>query len=254
VSLTEIGRLYYERCSQILADLDEADRIAGALQSTPRGTLRIYSSGHIMRFLAPVVAEFLALYPDVTIDLASGERMIDLIEEGFDLAIRPIPLPDSSLVVRRLAVWRHVLCCAPRYLDDHAPPRAPADLARHNCVHYAFYPFEDGWRFTGPDGATTAVRVSGNLISGNAETLRVVALQGQGIFLAPGFVIADDLEAGRLIPIMTDYRPVELAINAIYPHRRHLSAKVRGFIDLLARRIVEHQRWMIPDVPSHGVT
>lgn len=254
VSLTEVGRLYYERSAQILTDIEEADRIAGAQQTTPRGTLRIHGSANIMRILAPVVGEFLTLYPAVTIDLITGERMVDMVEEGFDLAIRQTPLPDSSLVVRRLAVWRHVLCCSPCYLDEHAPPRQPGDLARHNCVRYAFYPFDDGWRFIGPNGEAVSVRVSGNLVSGNAETLRIVALQGQAIFLAPGFVIADDLEAGRLVPIMSDYKPAELAVNAIYPHRRHLSAKVRGFIDLLAQRIVEHQRWLTPEFPARATS
>ena len=250
VSLTEVGKVYFERATHILAELDEADRIAGALQSTPRGTLRLYMSSHITRFIAPVVAEFLALYPEVTVEVAIGERMVDLIEEGIDLAIRTFLPPESSLIVRQLVGWRHVLCCAPDYLAAHRPPRQPSDLTKHNCLRYTFYPFEDGWRFTGPDGKTTAVRVSGNLLSGSGEVLRAAATKGQGIFLAPAFIIADDLENGRLVPVMPDYRPVELVMSAIYPHRHHLSAKVRGFIDLLAQRIAEHRHWMNPDAPA----
>ena len=246
VSLTEIGKAYYERCTQILAELEEADRIAGALQSTPRGTLRLYTGTHIVRLIAPVAAEFLALYPEASIDLTIGERMVDLLEEGFDLAIRPLPPPDSSLIVRRLTPWRPILCCAPAYLERHAAPQRPQDLARHNCLRYAFYPFGDEWRFIGPTGESVAVRVTGNLLTNSGETLRIVALSGQGLFLAPSFVAAEDLRAGRLIRILEDYKPVEFAINAVYPHRRHLSAKVRCFIDLLAQRFAEHRQWLDP--------
>src|ERR1700742_2144965 len=119
VTLTEIGRVYYDRCVQILADIEQADDIAGALQSVPRGTLRIYTHTHIVQFLSPVVTEFLASYPEVKVDLAIGERNVDLIEENFDLAVRMIPPPDSSLIVRSLATWRHVLCCSHGYIEKH---------------------------------------------------------------------------------------------------------------------------------------
>ncbi len=250
VSLTEVGKNYYERCTRILADLEEADNAANALQSTPRGTLRLYTSTHIVQFIAPVVAEFLALYPEVSVELSMGERMIDLIEEGVDLAIRTTPPPDSSLIVRRLTPWRHILCCAPVYLETHDAPRRPEDLARHNCVRYSFYPFGDEWHFTGPDGNPVAVRVQGNLLSSSAETLRRVALNGQGLFLAPSFFAAEDLEAGRLVPLLDGYTPVEFAINAIYPHRHYLSAKVRSFIDLAAERFLEHRQWMDPSATA----
>jgi len=239
VSVTEVGRIYYERCTQILAELEEADSAAGELQSKPRGTLRIYTSTHIVRFIAPVVAEFLAAYPEVSIELSIGERMVDLVEEGFDLAIRTMMPPDSSLIVRQLATWRHVLCCSPDYLETHAPPIRPEEFAGHNCLRYAYYPYEDGWHFVAPDGTTVAAKVSGNLLSSSAEVLRVSALRGQGLFLAPEFFISEDIDKGNLVPLMTDYRPAEFAFNAIYPHRRHLSAKVRGFIDLLGERITE---------------
>ncbi len=248
VSLTEVGKAYYERCTQILAELEQADQIAGALQSTPRGTLRLHTGAPMVPFVAPVIAEFLALYPEASVDLTMGERMVDLIEEGVDLVIHPTPTPDSSLIVRKLTMWRHVLCCSPGYLKVHEAPRTLADLAQHNCLRYAYYPFGNEWRFTGPDGSRAAVRVSGNLLASSGETLRVAALRGLGVFLGPGFVIGDDLAAGRLIPILPAYRPVEFSINAIYPHRHQLSAKVRTFIDLLAARIVEHRRWINPDI------
>src|ERR1700675_3803297 len=128
VSLTEVGKAYYDRCTQILADLEQADDIAGALQSTPRGTLRIYTATHIVPFVAPVVTEFLTAYPEGKVYLSMGERVIDLIDEGFDVAIRLTPPPDTSLIVRSLATWRHVLCCSPDYLEKHGPLRQLAEL------------------------------------------------------------------------------------------------------------------------------
>jgi DNA-binding transcriptional LysR family regulator len=244
VSLTETGKFYYERSSQILADLEEADRAAGALSSMPRGTLRLYTSTHIIRFLNPVIGEYLSLYPSVSLDLSIGERMIDMIEDGYDLAIRTIPPPDSSLVARRLTPWRHVLCCSPGYLDTHTTPQQPADLTGHNCLRYAYYPFGDEWRFANPAGEAVGVKVGGNAVSNSAETLRYLALTGQGIFLAPSFVIFDDLASGTLISLLPDFKPVEFSINAIYPNRSHLPGKVRIFIDLLAERFLEHRQWM----------
>ena len=246
VSLTEVGKAYYDRCTQILADLEQADDVAGALQSTPRGTLRIYTATHIVQFIAPVVAGFLGSYPDVKVDLTMGERAIDLIDEGFDVAIRLTPPPDSSLIVRSLATWRHVLCCSPDYLEKHGPLRQLDELANHNCVRHALYPFEDEWRFVDRKGTPASVRISGNLISNSGETLRVAALQGVGISLAPGFLIADDLESGRLVRLLPEYRPVEFSMNAVYPHRHHLSAKVRSFIDLLAHHSAEQQKLINP--------
>ena len=246
VSLTEVGKAYYDRAIQILADLEQADDAAGALQSTPRGTLRIYTATHIVPLVAPVVAEFLASYPEVKIDLMMGERTIDMLDEGFDLAIRLTPLPDSSLVIRSLATWRHVLCCSPAYLEKHGRPQQLAELANHNCVRHELYPYEDEWHFVDRKGAPASVRISGNLFSNSGETLRTAALQGVGIFLAPGFLIADELKSGRLVRLLSDYRPVEFAMNAVYPHRHHLSAKVRSFIDLLAQHSAEHQRLINP--------
>jgi DNA-binding transcriptional LysR family regulator len=243
-SLTEIGQAYYERCTQVLADLEEADRVAGALQSTARGTLRLYVGTHIVRFVAPVVAEFLGTYREASIDLTMGERMVDLLAEGIDLAIRPTPPPDSTLTVRSIARWRHVLCGSPAYLARHGVPQRPEELLGHNCLRYAFYPFGDEWRFTGPADRSVSVRVSGSLVTSSAETLRIVALGGQGLFLAPSFIVDEDLRAGGLVEILGDHSPVEFAINAIYPHRHHLSAKVRCFIDLTVAHFARQPNWL----------
>ncbi|HEY4834656.1 MAG TPA: LysR family transcriptional regulator [Bradyrhizobium sp.] len=246
VSLTEVGRAYYDRATQILSDLEQADDIAGALQSTPRGTLRIYTATHIVPFVAPVVAEFLSSYPDVKVDLNMGERTIDLIDEGFDVAIRLTPPPDSSLIVRSLATWRHVLCCSPAYLEKHGPLRQLSELANYNCVRHVLYPYGDEWRFVDRKGTPASVRISGNLVSNSGDMLRTAALQGVGILLGPGFLVADDLDSGRLVRLLSEYRPVELSMNAVYPHRHHLSAKVRTFIDLLAHHSAEHQKLINP--------
>jgi DNA-binding transcriptional LysR family regulator len=253
VSLTEVGRAYYERCARILADLADADRAAGELQSLPRGTLRLHvASVHIVRFIAPVVSEYLALYPEAAIDLSAGERAVDMVEEGYDLMIRTGPSGDSSLIVRNLVPWRHTLCCAPDYLARHEAPRVPADLKRHNCLRYAYYFFGNEWHFTAPNGSTAAVEISGNLVSSSGEALLTCALAGQGLFLAPGFIAGEELERGNLVPLMRDHRPVEFNINAIYPTRHHLSAKVRVFVDLLAARLVNLRRWMDYEVMREG--
>jgi len=246
VSLTEVGKAYYDRATQILADIEQADDIAGALQSTPRGTLRIYTATHIVPFVAPVVADFLKSYPDVKVDLNMGERPIDLIDEGFDVAIRLTPPPDSSLIVRSLATWRHVLCCSPFYLEKHGRLQQLSELSEHNCVRHVLYPFGDEWHFVDRKGTPATVQVSGNLITNSGEILRTAALEGIGVSLAAGFLVHDDLEEGRLVRLLPEYRPVELSMNAVYPHRHHLSAKVRTFIDMLAHHSAEQQKLINP--------
>jgi DNA-binding transcriptional LysR family regulator len=220
VSLTEVGKAYYDRCTQILADIEQ--------------------------FLSPVVAEFLASYPDVKVDLAIGERNVDMIDENFDVAIRMLPPPDSSLIVRSLATWRHVLCCSHGYLEKHGRPEHLADLAGRNCIRHASYPFGDEWHFIDRKGAPASVRISGNLISNSGETLHRAAVAGVGIFLAAGFLVRDHLESGELVRLLPEYRPVEFSMNAVYPHRHHLSAKVRTFIDLLARHAADQQKLINP--------
>jgi DNA-binding transcriptional LysR family regulator len=246
VSVTEVGRAYYDRATQILNDLEQADDIASAQQSTPRGTLRVHTATHMIPFASPVVAEFLATYPEVKVDLRMGEANVDLIEEGFDVALRMTPPPDSSLIVRKLATWRHVLCCSHSYLEKHARPEQLAELADHNCIRHLMYPFGEEWQFVDRKGTPASVRVAGRLVSNSAETLRIAALHGVGVCLAAGFLVHDDLEAGRLVRLLPEYRPVELSMNAVYPHRHHLSAKVRTFIDMLANHSAEQQKLINP--------
>jgi DNA-binding transcriptional LysR family regulator len=246
VSLTEVGRAYYDSATQILTDLEQADDIASAQQSTPRGTLRVHTATHMVPLIAPVVAEFLATYPEVKVDLRMGEGNVDLIEEGLDVALRMTPPPDSSLIVRKLATWRHVLCCSHTYLETHGRPEQLAELADHNCIRHAMYPFGDEWQFVDRKGTPASVRVAGRLVTNSGETLRITALQGVGICMAAGFLVHDDLEAGRLVRLLPEYRTIELSMNAVYPHRHHLSAKVRTFIDMLVNHSSEQQKLINP--------
>ena len=245
VSLTEAGQIYYERCLQILAEVEDADRVAQALQSTPRGTLRLNTSVAIPPFLAPVIAEFVTLYPDVSINLTMTDRMIDLVEEGFDLAVRNMLIPDSSLIVRRVASYRFVVCGAPGYFATRGVPKQPADLVQHNCLIYSHSAWGNEWRFAGPDGEQS-VPVSGNLQANSDNALRLAAVHGQGLALAPTFLVADEIKSGRLVPVLSRFLQTEHAINAVYPHRHHLSAKVRSFIDLLAKHFRADPAWADP--------
>jgi DNA-binding transcriptional LysR family regulator len=245
VSLTEAGHAYYERCLQILTDVEEAESIAEALQSTPRGTLRLNTSVAIPPFLAPIIAEFVSHHPKVSVNLAMTDRMVDLVEEGFDLAVRNMSVPDSSLIARCVATYRFVVCGSPGYLAERGVPREPADLAHHNCLIYSHSDWGNEWHFAGPNGEQI-VAVVGNLQANSDNALRLAAVHGQGLALAPSFLLIEEIKSGRLVPVLTEFLQTDHAINAIYPHRRHLSAKVRSFIDLLARRFRDDPAWADP--------
>jgi DNA-binding transcriptional LysR family regulator len=245
ISLTEVGTAYYDRCLQILADADEADRVAQALQSTPRGKLRLNASVAIPPLLAPVIAEFTALYPEVSLSMTMSDRMVDLVEEGFDLAIHLLPVPDSSLVLRRVGTYRLLVTGAPEYLARHGTPHTPADLVHHNCLGFSYSPWGSEWRFSGPDG-DQSVAVQGNLESNSVNALRLAAVQGQGLTKMPSFLVADEIRAGRLVPLLTGYSRAEYPINAVYPHRHQLSAKVRSFLDLMMKTYRDNPDWADP--------
>jgi DNA-binding transcriptional LysR family regulator len=168
---------------------------------------------------------------------------IDLIEEGFDVAVRIGHLADSNLIARRLAPIRLVLCTSPEYLARYGAPTHPSELQHHDCVVYIFREGHAEWRFVGPDGAEETVPISGRLRANNGNLLRVAVLKGQGIGLAPTFLVGEDLAAGRLLRLLPDYAPVEEDLAAVYPHRRQLSAKVRSFVDFLAERFAGEPEW-----------
>ncbi|MGP4669531.1 LysR substrate-binding domain-containing protein [Agrobacterium pusense] len=244
VSLTETGKFYYNRSSQILADLEDADQFASSLTSTPRGKLKIYTATAIAPFLVPLVSEFIEQYPSISLQLDIGERMIDMIEEGYDLVIRSTPR-DSRLIARKLTPWRHFLVSSPGYRQSHPPILRPADLADHNCLQYSNYAYGATWRFETMTGEQDEVKIDGNFVSNSAQTLRQLAIEGRGIFLAPSFLVFDDLKEGRLVTNMPDYRGIEFSIDVLFPDRNHLPTKVRLFIDLLVERFAEHRKWMI---------
>jgi DNA-binding transcriptional LysR family regulator len=237
VSLTEVGRQYYERCVQILSEIEDAEQAAQVLQSRPRGVLRLNTSPGIPAVIAPFIAEYATLYPEVTIRLTATSRMLDLVEQGYDLAIWYAAVPDPSFIVRRLASYRVAICASPDYLAKHGRPQHPSDLAHHSCLIFYDSPqSKDGkdWIFTGPDG-DFPVRVSGTLETNNPDTLKGAALRGQGLIWAPTPMIVQELRSGALVPVLSDFLPHEYSIEAYYPNREHLPAKVRTFIDLLIK-------------------
>ena len=244
VSPTEAGQAYYQRVRQVLADLDEADRLAGDLQATPRGVLRITSSQSFgIRHLAPAIADYLALCPEVQIEVTLNDRYLDIIEEGMDLAIRIGHLEDSSLVARRLAPIRMALCAAPAYIARHGTPQAPADLARHNCLIYTYAASQSEWRFVDDAGHEHVVRIAGRLQANNGDVLRIAALEGQGVALGPTFILGDDLRAGTLLRLLPGFAPPQVGLYAVYPPSRRLSVKVRSFVDFLVTRFEGEPEW-----------
>ena len=239
VSLTEAGRVYYERCVQILSEIEDADEAAQVLQSKPRGVLRLNTSPGIPRIIAPSIAEYNKLYPEVTIHLTATSRMLDLVEEGFDLAIWFAAAADPGLIVRRLVPYRMTVCASPEYLEKHGRPKHPSELTKHNCLTFydATYSKEGKeWIFTGPDG-DFPVRMSGNLETNSPIAFRLACVHGNGIMIAPTPFLADDLRSGALVPILDEFSRKQFSIDALYPHREHLPAKVRTFIDLLAKNL-----------------
>ena len=243
LSLTETGAAYFERCVQILDDLREADAAAGATTATARGRLRINAPltfGNL--HLAPLWGEFLKLHPAVELDITLTDRVVDLVEEGFDLAVRIAPtgrLPSSSLVARTIADDRIVLCPSPGYLRGAPALTHPADLAAHAVMAYAWWSGGDTWQFSGADGATADVTVRPRLRTNSGDTCRAAALADQGVIYQPAFLVGPDLRAGRLVELLSDWRGPTLDIHAVYPSRTHLSGKVRAMVDFLAQAFVQ---------------
>jgi len=234
LNLTEVGQAYYERCVQILSEIDEADRVAESSQVKPRGMLRLNVGQAIPSVITPSVDEFVRLYPETSVRVTVTSRMVDLIEEGFDLAIRMTPVLDSSLIVRRLATYRLTICGAPDYFQRHGRPQQPTDLSSHNCLLFYDSLWGRDWHFVGPNGEQM-IRVSSNLETNSVVALRLAAIRGQGLICAPSFMVASELNSGQLISVLTEFMPFEFSIEALYPNRRHVPAKVRSFIDLLAK-------------------
>jgi DNA-binding transcriptional LysR family regulator len=236
LSVTESGGVYYQRCVQILFDIEEAEQLAGQLSATPRGTLKITMPlAFGLHRLGPIVAEYAARFPDVRLELALSDRVVDLIEDGFDLAIRISALPESGLIARKLGVVSAVLCASPGYLKRHGTPRTLADLAAHSCLGYTYTKSGDEWQLTLGE-QDYAIPIAGAIKADNGDMLRLAALSDAGLIYQPQFIVAEDLAAGRLVRVLSDYASRELGVYAIYPSRKHLSAKVRTFVDFLVER------------------
>ena len=235
LSLTESGQAYYERCVTLLADLAEAEAMAGQSAAQARGTVRLTCSYSMAeQKVAPAIASFVERHPAVKFELVVSDRVVDLVEEGFDLAIRVGALGSDRLVARRLGSMHLVLCAAPSYLERHPQPRSPADLAEHNALTYAYSASPRLWRFTGNAGEVHEVRVAGNLHANSGDALRAAALEGMGIINEPDFLLDPALRAGGLVRLLPGYTSGGGDIWAVYPSRRHLSLKVRLFVDHVA--------------------
>jgi DNA-binding transcriptional LysR family regulator len=238
VATTDIGASFYERCRRILDELGDAESAVTDLQTTPRGTLRVTAPGAFgITYVAPAMAQFMVEHDELVVDMCFSDRSIDLLEEGFDLGIRIGRLPDSSLIAKRLAETCTHVCGSPEYFDRHGRPQRPEDLRHHDCLRYAYQNSGQSWRLGGPEG-DVSVPVSGRVVANDGDALLAAARLGLGLCFIPDFYVTDDLASGRLERVLTQWA-TPTPIWAIYPHSRHLSAKVRLFVDYLAERFAE---------------
>ena len=246
LSLTEAGQSFLERAVQLLADLEEAEAAVSSSAVSPRGTLRVTCAITFgERFVAPVVAEFCARHPDLRFDVELSDRVVDIVDEGFDLAIRIGAPGSASLIARRIGETQLVCCAAPAYLERYGRPRVPEDLARHRCLSYAYLAMRDTWRFIDRDGGERTVKIGGPVQANNGRFLASIALTGAGIALEPDFIIGELIANGSLVALLPGFEPPASPIYVVYPSRRHLSAKVRAFVDFIAERFAKHAPWQL---------
>ena len=233
VSVTEVGKIYYQHCRQVLDGLEEAERAITNLQSTPRGLLKItapvtYGEGT----LAPLINDFIAKYPELEIKITLTNQKIDLIDEGFDLAVRLGQLEDSSMMAKRLGSRTQYVCASPNYLSTYGLPHSLSELEQHNCLQGTL----DYWRFQ-ENGKTRNIRVRGNLTCNSGHALVDAAIKNIGIIQLPDYYVLPFIESGQLVPILEQNRQPEEGIWALYPHNRHLSPKVRMLLDYLSEAL-----------------
>lgn len=236
LSLTEEGQVFHARCRELLSGVEEAESEITSRNVVASGLLRINAPVAFgARHLAPLWGAFRARHPQVSLDITLSDRIVDIVEEGYDLAIRIATLASSTLVTRRLATTRMVLCASPAYLAQRGTPRHPDDLARCDVIAYSYWSTKDEWHFDGPEGRVS-VRTQPCIRTNSSDTCLAAALSHQGVVLQPGFIVGDDVVAGRLVELMPEYRSIELGVFAVYPTRKHVSPKVRALIDFLAER------------------
>lgn len=243
LSLTEIGEAYFEHCERIADELAQADNTIARLHLEPRGTLRLSASVAFGTLhVAPALAEFMALYPDLSVDLTISDRIVDLVEEGYDMALRITGQPGLNLVARRLAPIRRKICASPDYLARHGVPQSPQQLTRHNCLDYTYLDNQGVWHLLDGD-SNVAVPVSGRLRINDDEALSQAVLGGLGLALLPTFIVGRELQAGRLIEVLPGCVPLERSLYAVHLPNRHLPLKVRAFIEFLAARFGSEPYW-----------
>ena len=235
-SLTEAGHIYHDHCKRLLADIDAADRSVGQLRAAPRGTLRVTAPVSFgTRRLAPALADFLRLNPDVNVDLALNDRVVDLVDEGYEAAIRVGRLPDSQLVARSLQPYRSMLCASPDYLRRRGRPKTPADLAGHDCLGFSFAGVRGRWRLS-RDGEDAAVPFTPRLRANNGEALRQAALAGAGIAMQPEVLFAEDVEEKRLVRLLPAWSLPVRPLHIVYVRDRQMSPKLQCFVDFVVKR------------------
>ena len=243
LSLTEIGEAYFEHCDRILDELVLADQTINRLHLEPRGTLKISASVAFGTLhVAPALPDFMAQHKDLAVDMSISDRLIDLVEDGFDVALRIAPEAASNLVARQLAPIRRKICASPDYLARQGIPRKPEDLEGHNCLDYSHMNAQGFWHLTGPDG-TVSVAVSGSLRINDDEALSQAVLGGLGLALLPTFIVGRELQAGRLVEVLPGYVPVDRFLYAVHLPNCHLPLKVRLFIDFLLARFGTDPYW-----------
>lgn len=233
LSLTDEGQIFYVRSKELLAELAEAEDEITSRSDAASGLLRInapFTFGVL--HLAPLWGAFRAQHPKVQLEVTLADRLVDLVEEGYDVAIRIANLESSTLVSKRLATTRMVLCASPQYLRLFGAPKHPSDLTSHAVISYSYLSTKDEWHFKGPLGAVS-VKTNPCIRTNNGDTCRAAALASQGIILQPSFLVGDDLASGTLLELMPEFRSLELGIYAVYPTRKHVSPKVRALLDFL---------------------
>ena len=243
LALTEVGNVYRDYCAKVVQDADDADLAASRHSDEPRGRLRVSAPMSFgILHLGPILPEFLGRHPALQVELILNDRVVDLLEEGVDVAVRIGRLADSSLIARRFAVARTVCVASQAYLARAGTPRLPADLALHNCLRYSYLRQPDDWSFS-RHGEQVTVRVGGNLQANNGDVLRAAARSGLGVVCLPDFIVGDDLESGSLVHLLDDWHAPEIPMHAVFPSQRHPSAKLRAFVDFLVLRLGGGQGW-----------
>ncbi|MES2346572.1 MAG: LysR family transcriptional regulator [Pseudomonadota bacterium] len=244
MSLTSSGEALFERAKSILDDVAEAEAIVSSATMQPHGLLRINAPLSFgVLHLAPLWAKFMRQYPDMQLDVALIDRVVDIVEEGYDMAIRISRAGSTSHVARKLATSHNILCAAPEYVQRCGMPMQPADLLQHTCIGYSYSATADEWQILDANGQPQSVKVQCVMHSNNGDTARAAAIGGLGVIWQPSFLVGADLRAGRLVRVLPDYHLPDIDVLAVYPSRRHLSAKVRVMIDFLVEEFSGIPPW-----------